>query len=374
MALKDVLKKGTVPPVAADLIVGGIGIDTVGKRLYFKADDGTVVPHDLNTPAGTIAATTVQEAINELDTEKAKKGTNNDITSLTALANINGGQIAGFRNRIINGDMRVAQRGISGTATGAMYTLDRWFAFQTGTALAWSKQVMSVDGITASDTFYVTGAAGNTVFNLSQRIEASNSRDLGGKSVTVSYMVYQTSGSTVSVGTQLLYCTTRDTFPATNLIGSIASTSVPTSVWTKVSGTVSVPAAASTGIQVILWANSTAITTGVVAITNVQLEIGSVATPFEQRPYGMELALCQRYYETINTLVMHSPYTANSTSSEMVSTWIFKQSKRATGAAIQSVTSISPSNAGLDSCNIQLVTTPSANTVTSIAATASSEL
>ena len=71
MALKDVLKKGSGAPAPADLITGGIGVDTVNKRLYFKADDGTVVPHDRNTPAGNIVATTVQGAINELDTVKA---------------------------------------------------------------------------------------------------------------------------------------------------------------------------------------------------------------------------------------------------------------------------------------------------------------
>ena len=35
-----------------------------------------------------------------------------------------------------------------------------------------------------------------------------------------------------------------------------------------------------------------------VEIANVQLELGSVATPFEQRPVGLELSLCQRYYQT----------------------------------------------------------------------------
>ena len=71
MALEDVIKKGSGTPAPADLITGGIGVDTANKRLYFKADDGTVVPHDRNTPAGNIVATTVQGAINELDTEKA---------------------------------------------------------------------------------------------------------------------------------------------------------------------------------------------------------------------------------------------------------------------------------------------------------------
>lgn len=76
MSLSDVLKKGSGAPAPGNLIEGGIGIDTLNKRLYFKAADGSVVPHDLNTPAGTIAAITVQAAINELDTEKASLAAN----------------------------------------------------------------------------------------------------------------------------------------------------------------------------------------------------------------------------------------------------------------------------------------------------------
>ena len=58
----------------------------------------------------------------------------------------------------------------------------------------------------------------------------------------------------------------------------------------------------------------------------------------------------------------------------MVTTWMFKVSKRATGASIQSGTAISPSNVGLDSALIQLTSNPALNTLTIIVATASSEL
>ena len=51
-----------------------------------------------NTPAGNIAATNVQAAINELDTEKAKSGANSDITSLTALVSVNGCSLTGLLN------------------------------------------------------------------------------------------------------------------------------------------------------------------------------------------------------------------------------------------------------------------------------------
>jgi hypothetical protein len=92
--------------------------------------------------------------------------------------------------------------------------------------------------------------------------------------------------------------TTADTF------GSLASptvTSIATGTFT-VSATVtnfttniSIPAAATTGIQIVFTVG--ALTAGLTwTVGNVQLEKGSTATSFDYRPFGTELALCQRYF------------------------------------------------------------------------------
>ncbi len=216
---------------------------------------------------------------------------------LQTITSINGGQLAGFRNSIINGDFRVAQRAAGTVSNG--YSIDRWYQFCTGTALAWSQNVASFDGSTVSSILVITGAGGNASVNVAQRIEMLNSRHLAGKTVTVSYMVYQTTGATVSCSTQFNACAAENVFPAADLIGTTSGVSCPTGTWTRVTGSIAIPVGTQYGLQVLLWAQNTAILAGKeLWITNVQLEIGSVATPFEQRPYSVELSLCQHYAYT----------------------------------------------------------------------------
>jgi hypothetical protein len=76
MALSDVIKQGAGAPLAGDLIVGGIGIDTASGKLYIKKANNTITSpggtgtETSNTPSGSITATNVQAAINQLDTTK----------------------------------------------------------------------------------------------------------------------------------------------------------------------------------------------------------------------------------------------------------------------------------------------------------------
>lgn len=204
--------------------------------------------------------------------------------------------VAGMRNRIINGGMQIAQRGTTGPA--AQYTLDRFFTNISGTAPTYTQGLTAISGIaSALNTMQINGIAGNSALNFYQRIEAANSWDLAGQIATFSYWVYQTTGATVNCISRFSYANTSDNFSSVTVIAASSGTSVPTGIWTKVTFTQAIPAAATTGIQVEFWCQNTPIVAGQLLIfTGVQLELGSVATPFEQRPYGLELSLCQRYY------------------------------------------------------------------------------
>jgi hypothetical protein len=101
------------------------------------------------------------------------------------------------------------------------------------------------------------------------------------------------------------YANTADTF------GSLASptrtqistgTFTVTSTVTNYSASISVPSAATTGIEIVLTVGAQ--TSGTWTIGAVQLEAGSLATPFERLPIGETLALCQRYYNVASTVLV----------------------------------------------------------------------
>jgi hypothetical protein len=216
--------------------------------------------------------------------------------NLTATS-FNSGQLAGMRNRMINGGMAVDQRnaGVAQTFTAAAalaYSVDRWYGYCTGANVTGQR----VAGATAGQYRYqFTGAASVTAIGFGQRIEQLNSTDLAGTTATLGVDLANSALTTVTW--TAFYATTADTF------GTLASptrtqiatgTFTVTSTVTRYSTNISVPAAATTGIEIVFTVGAQ--TSGTWTIGNVQLELSTVATPFERRSYGQELALCQRYY------------------------------------------------------------------------------
>lgn len=201
-------------------------------------------------------------------------------------------------NAIINGGMSIDQRynGASHTITAGAalaYTVDRWYAYCSGANVTGQR----VAGLSPNQFNYqFTGAAGVTKIGYAQRIEAANSQDFANTTATFS----------VDLANSLLTTVTWTAWRAntTDTFGSLASptrTQIGTGTFTvsstiaRYSAQISVPAAATTGIEIELSVGAQ--TSGTWTIGRFQFNSGSVASAFEVRPFPLEFTMCQRYYE-----------------------------------------------------------------------------
>jgi hypothetical protein len=208
----------------------------------------------------------------------------------------------GFKNRIINGAMVIDQRntGASQTFTAAAalaYSVDRWYGYCTGANVTGQQVAGSTTPTNTQFRYKFTGAASVTAVGFGQRIEQKNSYDLAGSTATLSADLAISATLTTVTWTASYATTTADTFGtlASPTVTQIATgTFTVTSTVTNFNAQITVPAAATTGIQIVFTVG--ALTAGLTwTIGNVQLEKGSTATSFDYRPYGTEFALCERY-------------------------------------------------------------------------------
>jgi hypothetical protein len=217
--------------------------------------------------------------------------------SLTlALTQLNGGQLAGMRNRIINGDMRTNQyyNGIITFFPVGSPFLDRWRTFCTGGGLTF--QQVSLSGQALDTALQLTNGASNTSVYIEQRIESRNSSDLAGQTVTISYYASSSSGLTLTWSAG--YASATDNFTTSTV--SNTGTQATTSTLTRYSHTFTLSASATTGTYIRFFLPSGLPSgSGTFVITGVQLEIGSDTTPFERHSYAQDLMLCQRYYRKV---------------------------------------------------------------------------
>lgn len=265
-----------------------------------------------NTFAGATSAIPLSQLDNNFTT--VVNGINGIGNGTNSLANVSitGGSIANVtlsgtvtaptngyrRNRIINGGMQIDQRnaGASQTFTAAAalaYSVDRFYGYCTGANVTGAR----VAGSSINQYRYqFTGAASVTAIGFAQRIEAANSYDLNNG--TAYFSVDLANSLLTTVTWTAYYATTADTF---GTLASPTRTSIATGTFTVTStitnytASISIPAAATTGIEIVLTVGAQ--TSGTWTIGNVQLEAGSSSTPFERLPIGQTLMLCQRYYE-----------------------------------------------------------------------------
>jgi len=261
----------------------------------------------VNTPAGGIAATNVQTALNELDTEKAPKADpvftgNGSIAGTLAM-----GSAFESRNKLINGGMRIKQRGGSVALSSAfVYGVDQWLsAIQSGTGITATVGTILNSTWNSGSVQVINGTWTNGQVSIAQRIEAANTTDLQGKALTLSATLYQLTGGARTFVAQLYKANTIDNFTGVTLISSMTLGVVPDAVITKLSCTYPVLSQAdvANGLMLILIdsaANS--VTSKSYFFGDIQLESGTVATPFVNPPIGLELALCQRHVRPLKNI------------------------------------------------------------------------
>ena len=210
-----------------------------------------------------------------------------------------------FRNRIINGDMRIWQRGttISNPISTSFYTADR-MGVNRGGDVGGAVVSRIASGLAGFEyALALQRIAGDTSvqpISLYYSNESTNTYDLVGSPVTLSFYAKTGANYSGSVFSFHIYSGTGTDQRVYNYTGqvSVASASQAiTATWTRFTLTGTVPAnSTELGLQIVWTPTGTAGADDAVKITGVQLEAGSTATDFERRPIGTELALCQRYY------------------------------------------------------------------------------
>lgn len=217
------------------------------------------------------------------------------------------------RNKIINGNFDIWQRGTSG-ASG--YVADRWYNISAGSTAAISRQAFTLGqtDVPNEPTYFhravVTSVSGSgNLAVLQHRIEGV--RTFAGQTVTLSFWAKADASKNIAIDLEQNFAIGG----SATVAGIGVTTCALTTSWQKFTITATVPSISGKTIgtngndffDVTFWfdagsgfnsrTNSLGQQSGTFDIAQVQLEAGDVATPFEVRSIGQELALCQRYYQ-----------------------------------------------------------------------------
>jgi hypothetical protein len=213
-----------------------------------------------------------------------------------------------MRNRLINGNMTIAQRGTSFTGVSLFqYTLDRMKAIKVYTG-GTTNVTQQADAPDASSKYSIryTHATANTSsisnYHNSQSIETANVNDLAGSSVTLSFWYKSNKTGNHAAGIFTSGTTGGSSSTVTFTVNSANTWEYKTVTSTAFVGVTAWGADNSEGAYINIGFNvgtigQSAVSSGdYFAISRMQLEKGTQATSFEYRQYGTELQLCQRYY------------------------------------------------------------------------------
>lgn len=283
------------------------------------------------------------------------------------MANLRG-KGGGVENLIINGDMRVAQRGTSHTTEG-YGSLDRYYLALSGA----SGVTMSQQSFSTSDRnslgfekylkLAVTTANNNC--GIYHKIEASNAVSLIGQQATYSFWAKGTNPAGGSLAIQPQWYNNSSGGGDNGVTQSLTMTST----WTRYSFTFDVPTPANTTIDnnayltfpIVQPNGDTSTTAWELNLTGLQLEVGSSMSDFQHEDFGTTLEKCQRFYVAVTSTYVGDfmPFCSTTSQTGHRVSWV--QTMRAAptvptvavrNASSGSTSTVSASYVGVDGCTI----------------------
>ena len=286
--------------------------ETSGTTELFirKENNGSEVQVTSGTGLSVTDATESVAGLAELATQAEVDAGTDDARIVTPKKLADYAEHRGMKNLLINGCMRVCQRGSQPLDVQTRYGLDRWYVFwgasagvtpgtqerlpYASTTYLETTSCMALAGLTCTGT--------NSIY-VNQRIESANAKTfLNGVNHgkwSGQFKFWHNFGSSVNVYLVIYSANATDNFSAITARYVSSAQSVPTSTWTslKFEG-IDIPTTDMyNGLQFSIKIETPVCSGKTIYIGDAQFEIGPKCTTIERRPYGLELALCQRYYE-----------------------------------------------------------------------------
>jgi len=331
-------------------LVGDV-IDTNGNELLKVTATASAVNEVTlaNAATGVSPTLTASGGDTNIGFKLVAKGTGEITAKVNGSDVFNASSNFGFKNRIINGGMDVAQRGTSFTSTSSAnnddtYVLDRFYILSDGNDIIDVTQTTTVP----TGAKYSIGLDVETVnkkFGIAQIIENANCFNLIGGNVTVSFQakvsattnldnvkcaIVAWSGTADAVTSDIISAWgvegTNPTLIANATYENTPANLGVTTSFATYSVTANVDTASTSNIILFIWSDVTTTSLGeFLYITNVQLEKGSTATSFDYRSIGTELHLCQRYFQ-----LCRSAFGGGNTTTQILFNILYRVTMRST--------------------------------------------